>query len=97
MTAHGGRRDQAARDAITVEIGYALFTAAFATAVVFGALAGPALLFELPRTVEKLLMHVALALAPVLFMARVLSVLLRFRREDDAAQPSQPGRTSPDS
>ncbi|MFF1298862.1 MULTISPECIES: DUF6332 family protein [unclassified Streptomyces] len=97
MTAYGGRRDQAARDAITVEIGYALCTAAFAAAVVFGALAGPALLFELPRTVEKLLMHVALALAPVLFVARVLSVLLRFGREDDAAQPSQPGRTNPDS
>ncbi|KKD08024.1 DUF6332 family protein [Streptomyces sp. WM6386] len=97
MTAYGGRRDQAARDAITVEIGYALFSAAFAAAVVFGALAGPALLFELPRTVEKLLMHVALALTPVLFVARVLSVLLRFRREDGVAQPSQPGRTNPDS
>lgn len=97
MTGHGGRRDQAARDAITVEIGYALFSAAFAAAVVFGALAGPALLFDLPRTVEKLLIHVGLALAPVLFAARVISVLLRFRREDGAAQPSQPGRTSPDS
>jgi hypothetical protein len=97
MTAYGGRRDQAARDAITVEIGYALCTAAFAAAVVFGAVAGPALLFELPRTVEKLLMHVALALAPVLFVARVLSVLLRFGREDGVAQPSQPGRTNPDS
>ncbi|MFF4277115.1 DUF6332 family protein [Streptomyces sp. NPDC001536] len=97
MTGHGGRRDQAARDAITVEIGYALFSAAFAAAVVFGALAGPALFFDLPRTVEKLLLHVALAVAPVLFVARVISVLLRFGREDGSAQPSQPGRTNPDS
>ncbi|NNN29061.1 hypothetical protein HLK59_01575 [Streptomyces sp. S3(2020)] len=97
MTEHGGRRDQAARDAITVEIGYALFSAAFAAAVVFGALAGPALLFDLPRTMERLLVHVGLALAPVLFMARVISVLLRLGREDGAAQPSQPGRTNPDS
>ncbi|MEV7891780.1 DUF6332 family protein [Streptomyces sp. NPDC002817] len=97
MTAYGGRRDQAARDAITVEIGYALFSAAFAAAVVFGALAGPALLFDLPETMEKLLIHVSLALAPVLFMARVISVLLRFQRKDSADQPSQPGRTNPDS
>ncbi|MDN3025743.1 DUF6332 family protein [Streptomyces sp. S.PB5] len=97
MTGYGGRRDQAARDAVTVEIGYALFSAAFAAAVVFGALAGPALLFDLPPTVEKVLIRVGLGIAPVLFMARVISVLLRFRHEDAAPQPSQPGRTSPDS
>ncbi|WP_405875574.1 MULTISPECIES: DUF6332 family protein [unclassified Streptomyces] len=94
MTEHGGRRDQAARDAITVEIGYALFSAAFAAAVVFGAVAGPALVFDLPRGVETVLLRTGLVLAPVLFLARVVSVLVRFRR---AAQPSQPGRTSPDS
>ncbi|MGI5424023.1 DUF6332 family protein [Streptomyces sp. CA-179760] len=33
-------------------------------------------------------------LAPVRFAARVVSVLLRFR---SGTQPSQPGRTSPDS
>ncbi|MFI9832948.1 DUF6332 family protein [Streptomyces sp. NPDC051913] len=95
MTTHGGRPDQARRDAITVEIGYALFSAAFAAAVVFGAVAGPALLFDLPDTLEKVLIRVGLWIAPVLFAARVISVLLRFRR--DAAQPSQPGRTNPDS
>ncbi|MFF7053002.1 DUF6332 family protein [Streptomyces griseorubiginosus] len=95
METYGGRRSQAERDAITVEIGYALCSALFAAAVLFGAVAGPALLFELPRTVELLLLSVGLALAPLLFVARVVSVLVRFRRE--AAQPSQPGRTSPDS
>ncbi|AYC43267.1 DUF6332 family protein [Streptomyces griseorubiginosus] len=95
METYGGRRSQAERDAITVEIGYALCSALFAAAVLFGAVAGPALLFELPRSVELLLLRVGLVLAPLLFVARVVSVLVRFRRE--GAQPSQPGRTSPDS
>ncbi|MFF4834030.1 DUF6332 family protein [Streptomyces sp. NPDC001315] len=79
MTGHGGRRTQAERDAITVEIGYALCSAMFAAAVVAGAVAGPALLFELPGAVEKFLLRTALVLAPTLFAARVVSVLLRFR------------------
>ncbi|MGC0405529.1 hypothetical protein RKD27_008173 [Streptomyces sp. SAI-126] len=95
METYGGRRNQAERDAITVEIGYALFSALFAAAVLFGAVAGPALLFELPGTVEKLLVRVGLTIAPVLFVARVISVLVRFRRQ--GTQPSQPGRTNPDS
>ncbi len=94
MTSHGGRRTQAERDAITVEIGYALCSAAFGAAVVFGAVAGPALFFELPDTPKTLLLRGGLVLAPLLFVARVVSVLVRFR---SAAQPSQPGRTSPDS
>ena len=95
METYGGRRNQAERDAITVEIGYALCSALFAAAVLFGAVAGPALLFELPDTVEKLLLRIGLAIAPVVFVARVISVLVRFRR--DGVQPSQPGRTNPDS
>ncbi|MFK4104749.1 DUF6332 family protein [Streptomyces sp. NPDC019531] len=95
METYGGRRNQSERDAITVEIGYALFSALFAAAVLFGAVAGPALLFELPGTVETLLLRLGLLLAPVVFFARVISVLVRFRQDD--VQPSQPGRTSPDS
>ncbi|QIJ61163.1 DUF6332 family protein [Streptomyces sp. JB150] len=94
MTTYGGRRDQAARDAITVEIGYALCSAAFAAAVVFGALAGPVWLFTLPGIAETVLLRTAQVVAPVLFAARVISVLVRFRTD---AQPSQPGRTNPDS
>ncbi|QNP68902.1 hypothetical protein IAG44_05205 [Streptomyces roseirectus] len=93
MTGHGGRRTQADKDAITVEIGYALFSAAFAAAVVFGAVAGPALLFEPPEPAESLLFKAGVGLVPVVFLARVVSVLLAFRRD----QPSHPGRTSPDS
>ncbi len=57
-------------------------------------MAGPALLCDLPDTPESLLLRAGLVLAPVLFVARVVSVLLRFR---SGGQPSQPGRTSPDS
>ncbi|MFF1302478.1 DUF6332 family protein [Streptomyces sp. NPDC058307] len=95
METYGGRRNQAERDAITVEIGYALCSALFAAAVLFGAVAGPALLFQLPDIVEKLLLRIGLAIAPLVFFARVISVLVRFRRE--SPQPSQPGRTNPDS
>ncbi|MFF4749543.1 DUF6332 family protein [Streptomyces sp. NPDC002514] len=94
MEAYGGRRGQAERDAITVEIGYALCSAAFAAAVLFGAVAGPALLFALPDTVEHVSLRAGLVLAAVLFVVRVVSVLVRFRQ---ASQPSQPGRTRPDS
>ncbi|GGV59594.1 DUF6332 family protein [Streptomyces griseoloalbus] len=94
MTGYGGRRTQAERDAITVEIGYALCSAVFAAAVVLGAVAGPALLFELPPVVGTLLLGTGSALATVLFAVRTVAVLVRFRR---AGQPSQPGRTNPDS
>ncbi|MFS8199833.1 DUF6332 family protein [Streptomyces sp. CWNU-52B] len=89
-----GRRSQSERDAITVEIMYALASAVFAGALLFGALAGPALLFDLPGTVEMVLLAAGKALAGVLFLLRVVSVLVRFR---PGPQPSQPGRTSPDS
>ena len=91
-----GRRSQAERDAITVEIGYALLSAAFAGAVVFGAVAGPALLFALPGPVAKALLASGIVLAVALFAVRTVSVLLRFGHEG-GSQPSQPGRTSPDS
>jgi hypothetical protein len=94
MTMHGKRRTQAERDAITVEIGYALCSAVFAAAVVFGAVAGPALFFDLPELVETTLLRTGVAVAAALSAARVISVLLRFGRR---AQPSQPGRTNPDS
>ncbi|WP_149550334.1 DUF6332 family protein [Streptomyces marokkonensis] len=93
MTGRGGRRTQAERDAVTVEIGYALCSAFFAAVVVLGAVAGPALLFELPDVVEASSVRGGLALAAALFVVRTVAVLVRFRR----AQPSRPGRTSPDS
>ncbi|MET8560235.1 DUF6332 family protein [Streptomyces flaveolus] len=94
MHGHGGRRTKAEQDAATVETGYALVSAAFAAAVLFGAVAGPALLFGLPDLPSKVLLWLGMTVAPVVFVARVVSVLVRFRR---TAQPSQPGRTNPDS
>ncbi|MET9450908.1 DUF6332 family protein [Streptomyces cinerochromogenes] len=94
MYAYGVRRTKAEQDAATVEIGYALVSAAFAAAVLFGAVAGPALLFDLPDLLSEVLLRLGTAVAPVVFMARVISVLVRFRQTD---QPSQPGRTNPDS
>ncbi|MFF5439319.1 DUF6332 family protein [Streptomyces achromogenes] len=94
MDAHGGRRSQAERDAVTVEIGYALVSATFAAAVLFGAVAGPALLFDLPGLLSTVLLRLGLVVAPLVFTARVVSVLLRFRWP---AQPTEPGRHSPDS
>ncbi|MGG8406733.1 DUF6332 family protein [Streptomyces sp. 12297] len=73
-----GRRTQAERDAITVEIGYALFSAVFAAALVFGAVAGPALFFSLGSRVESLLAGVGGVLAMAVFLLRVTYVLWRF-------------------
>ncbi|MFJ9963573.1 DUF6332 family protein [Streptomyces avermitilis] len=100
------RRTQAERDAITVEIGYALCSAAFLGALAFGVVAGPALLFELPHAVRRTLVVSGLCVASVLFVVRAVSVLVRFGHEAGAGsrsrsgsggQPSQPGRTNPDS
>ncbi|MFJ7232013.1 DUF6332 family protein [Streptomyces tendae] len=94
MDVYGGRRTQGERDAITVEIGYALCSAAFAAAVLFGAVAGPAYLFGLTGGVRGMLVGAGAVVAVVVFFVRVVSVLVRFTR---AGQPSQPGRTRPDS
>ncbi|MET8680278.1 DUF6332 family protein [Streptomyces sp. NPDC004647] len=80
---------QAERDAMTVEIMFAVVTGAVLGAVVFLALASPALLGDLPRGEEQLLFKAAAVTAAAAFVVRVVRVLWR--------QPSQPGRTRPDS
>ncbi|MGV9643783.1 DUF6332 family protein [Streptomyces sp. NPDC004822] len=50
--------------------------------------------FDVPDGVRRAVLAVGAAIAVVLFVARVVSVLMRFR---PGAQPSQPGRTRPDS
>ncbi|MGW2523718.1 DUF6332 family protein [Streptomyces sp. NPDC001617] len=97
MTNHGGRRSQAERDAMTVEIGYALFSAVFAAAVVLGAVAGPAFAFDVSDGARGTLIGSGITLAIVVFFARVVGVLVRFQQEARESQPSQPGRTNPDS
>lgn len=94
METYGGRRTQGERDAVTIEIGYALCSAAFAAAVLFGAVAGPAYLLDLTGAPRTAFVGAGTVLASVVFSVRVVSVPARFAR---GGQPSQPGRTSPDS
>ncbi|MGW3649670.1 DUF6332 family protein [Streptomyces sp. NPDC000878] len=104
------RSSQARRDAVTIEIGYALCSAVFVAVLVFGVVAGPAWVFVLSDTAQDVLIASGSTLGAVLFAWRVVSVLNRFTHESDGrqrittdddgtgeAQPSQPGRTSPDS
>ncbi|MDX3452416.1 DUF6332 family protein [Streptomyces sp. ME02-8801-2C] len=94
------RSTQARRDAVTVEIGYALCSAAFLAALVFAVVAGPAWVFGLSDAAQGPLVGSGATLGAVLFAVRVVSVLNRFTRENDrtgVTQPSQPGRTNPDS
>ncbi|MGW2058250.1 DUF6332 family protein [Streptomyces sp. NPDC001840] len=96
----GTTRSDAERDAITVEIGFAVVTGVLAAGLVFGVVAGAAWYFELP----EIFVRVGAVAGALAFVARVVQVLWRFpqrrRRAGDPGvppQPSQPGRTSPDS
>ncbi|MFH8793422.1 DUF6332 family protein [Streptomyces sp. NPDC017941] len=120
------RRSRAERDAVTIEIGYALVSATvLALAVIGVVVAGPALAFDPPEAVERVLLRVGVALAAAAFAVRLVTVLWRFtarerarraaldggapyggmdiaayleeRGDGGADQPSQPGRTRPDS
>ncbi|WP_066951478.1 DUF6332 family protein [Streptomyces lushanensis] len=99
-----GTRSTAERDAVTVEIGFAVVTGALAAGLVFAVVAGPAWYFGLPEIFRR----AGAVAAAAAFLARVVQVLWRFPRRtgtvagpytpaDPPAQPSQPGRTSPDS
>ncbi|MCM2415709.1 DUF6332 family protein [Streptomyces sp. RKAG290] len=102
------RRSQAERDAMTVEIGFAVLTGALLAAGAFVAVSVPCV-FLAPRSgLRPVLGAIAAAVAVLVFLGRVIDVLWRFGRRDTAAevgargpaspgQPSQPGRTSPDS
>ncbi|MFI5632652.1 DUF6332 family protein [Streptomyces sp. NPDC051664] len=103
-----GRRSQEDRDAVTVEIGFALVSAAFLAAAAFVAVAAPTVYLDLPRTAEHLLDRIGAVVAAVVFVARLVDVLWGFPRRGSRrpaathgpqapSQPSQPGRTSPDS
>ncbi|MFE2876025.1 DUF6332 family protein [Streptomyces roseus] len=82
-----GRRTQADRDAITTEIGYAFISGCFAAALVFGAVYGPALAFDVTPTVDAVLKLSGGVLAGAVFLLRITHVLWRFARrpENDGA------------
>ncbi|WP_322986343.1 DUF6332 family protein [Streptomyces sp. S584] len=98
------RRTQTERDAMTVEIGYALFSGVMVAAATFAGVSLPALLLPLPDGAEHVLFRAGAALGTLAFALRVVHVLWRFPRAAEErrlplppVQPSQPGRTSPDS
>ncbi|GAA0583395.1 DUF6332 family protein [Streptomyces crystallinus] len=94
-----GNRNQGERDAITVEIVYAVVTASLAALLAFGAVAAPVFLFELHHPARGLLLLGGAAAAVLAFVARCVHTLWRFSYAGDQPrrQPSQPGRTRPDS
>ncbi|MGR3937176.1 DUF6332 family protein [Streptomyces sp. BRA346] len=70
-----GPRSQAERDALTVEIVFALVTGALLAAVLFVAVASPALFGELGRAQESAWRTAAPAAATTGFAYRVIRVL----------------------
>jgi hypothetical protein len=87
-----GKRTQAERDAMTVEIGFALFAGAILAGAAFMGVA-----HALPAVFGMSggsLRQTAAGIAACVFLATVVTVLTRFPR---TGQPSQPGRTKPDS
>ncbi|MEV0601859.1 DUF6332 family protein [Streptomyces sp. NPDC050315] len=84
-------RSQAQRDAVTVEIAFAVVTGALAGALAFLICAAPALWDVLPASWRGSWLMGAALIGGAAFAYRVVRVLWRWR------QPSQPGRTSPDS
>ncbi|CAM5503033.1 hypothetical protein GCM10010329_83790 [Streptomyces spiroverticillatus] len=92
-----GNRTRAQRDAITIEIGYALVSAFVLAVVTFVAVVVPAdLLLDLPGAWMRGVLAGAGGLAVTVFVVRVVYVLWGYRGAP-GTQPSQPGRTSPDS
>ncbi|WP_329113536.1 DUF6332 family protein [Streptomyces sp. NBC_01465] len=92
-----GNRNQAERDAMTVEIGYALLSAAFVAGATLLGILGPAVHFLEPDGIARQVMTVtAVCAAALVFVVRVVYVLWRYRGRP-APQPIQPGRTRPDS
>ncbi|KOU82779.1 DUF6332 family protein [Streptomyces virginiae] len=74
------RRSQAERDAIPVEIGYALLSACFLGALVFATIAGPTAVWDLPAGVDNVLRVGGLWVAGLLAVIRVVHVLRQHGR-----------------
>ncbi|MEU4125378.1 DUF6332 family protein [Streptomyces virginiae] len=74
------RRSQAERDAIPVEIGYALLSACFLGALVFATIAGPTAVWDLPAWVDNVLRVGGLWVAGLLAVIRVVHVLRQHGR-----------------
>ncbi|MEU0276426.1 DUF6332 family protein [Streptomyces sp. NPDC006307] len=73
-----GTRTQAQRDAMTVEIGYALLTGVFVAAGLFCLVAAPVVGLDLDGGAERSVLVAAAVTACLGFVARVVRVLWRF-------------------
>ncbi|SFJ80915.1 DUF6332 family protein [Streptomyces pini] len=85
-------RDQKERDAVTVEIGYAVFSAGLLAGAVWLVLMSPVLLFGVAGSAAKAVVGTATALSAAALLWRVAAVLwgfdsrLRTRRAYGAGQ-----------
>ncbi|WP_326622150.1 DUF6332 family protein [Streptomyces decoyicus] len=101
-----GTRTRAERDAVTVEIMFALVSGAFVGGLGFGVLSSAILWAGLPDAWSGPWLAASGAVGGMLCGVRVVRVLRRMPRRPAAGpsardvvriQPSQPGRTNPDS
>lgn len=90
------RRTQAERDANTVEIGFALFVATSLAGGTILVIGSPAFFFGVTSPREATLVRAGVIAGAVVFVVTLVAILVRHRRRT-TRQPSQPGRTRPDS
>ncbi|WP_406447807.1 DUF6332 family protein [Streptomyces sp. NBC_00876] len=93
---------------MTVEIGFAVVTGGLLAVAAFITVCAPVLFLAPHGDGRSVLLVIAAAVAGLVFMGRVVDVLRRYGHRDrfhevgrrgpvPPGQPSQPGRTSPDS
>ncbi|MGW6708101.1 DUF6332 family protein [Streptomyces sp. NPDC054956] len=78
-----GRRSQADRDAITIEIAYAFVSGGCAAVLTFAAVYGPAPALGLSPATRRTLAVVGGVLAGTVFLLRVTHLLWRFARRPE--------------
>lgn len=93
-TSDMGHRNQADRDATTVEIGFAVLTGAVLAAVAFVVVCVPTAFLAPHDGLRSVLLMVAAGVAGLVFMGRVIDVLWRFGRRDSAVELGSAGPAS---
>ncbi|MGN5632581.1 DUF6332 family protein [Streptomyces sp. AC154] len=81
-----GHRSQADRDAMTVEIGFAVLTGALMAAGAFVVVCVPTAFLAPHSGLRSALLMAASGVAGLVFMGRVIDVLWRFGRRDSAVE-----------
>ncbi|MFC8126507.1 DUF6332 family protein [Streptomyces sp. NPDC057302] len=89
-----GRRTQAQRDEATVESCFALLVATSLAGAAFFTVTAPVHIFGVASPSAHTLDRIGAITAAAVFVVSLVTVLVRYRR---TRQPSQPGRTKPDS